>query len=232
MIFERCKWEPGTKMLGIRLFYSINGPPITVELDIPGHPVSINGPAPPAPPPGENANTTPLIPLSGGQVCFMRHRNYISDLTGAHQTGRGIVNRRVLEFLINDNLGNWHKLGQYKLRITCAGTQTIHTWCRQRRGYGFKVDTSSALPANIFVEDPSAAPPQAGEHLIGEYGGADNIITVAAYNAEEPTLDIARFAAPARCVALRVQMLRCKAQAACAHSLPRLADFMGEKTQF
>lgn len=70
--------------------------------------------------------------------------------------------------------------GDYQLEVESTGRMTAHLWCRQLLppgfGYGFHVDTPVS-DSRLHVED---------RHLIKSYGGADNVICVAGYNAEVP----------------------------------------------
>jgi subtilisin family serine protease len=79
---------------------------------------------------------------------------------------------------------NRHRLGRYMLKLTASGQLTVHLWCFQS-DHGFKIDTAPAVPAIVHVED---------RNLIGDNGGAANIITVAAYDAEtKPSVPITAF---------------------------------------
>jgi subtilisin family serine protease len=170
-IFDTCDWKNGTNRLFIQLYYPDGPTAITVSIDIPKDGAGfVAGPA------------FGAAPVTGS----VKNRDWTMTHSNDNNTLRGgtTIQRRLFEFEI-EPFRNRHVLGQYMLRVSSPAALTVHIWGQQARGYGFRVDTAPPVPANVFVVP---------ESTIGSDGGAANILTVAAYNAEvTPALPITDF---------------------------------------
>src|SRR5262249_42647837 len=81
-----------------------------------------------------------------------------------------------------------HLEGIYTLRIVAPNQMTLHLYCEQVKTGGtfqaFRVSDKNPLPAFVHVED---------RFLIGWPGGANNILTVTAYDPDSPWRSVAEF---------------------------------------
>jgi hypothetical protein len=98
------------------------------------------------------------------------------QLTISHQIdpGVGIPDRNFVDVTL-EPFRNRHLIGRYILKLTSSGALKVHVWVDYGDGYGLEIRTVPALPAFVHTDE---------NHQISSNGGADNIITVAAYNAE------------------------------------------------
>jgi subtilisin family serine protease len=174
--FDRCAWRDATRPLFLDLYYPAAVPPITAAVDLPGDGLGFR----PGPAPGAQIGP---FPFSNQRQCTMFHS---LDSQPLRFTGRGIVTRRNFQIEI-EPFRNRHVLGQYVLRLTSPGPNAFRArlWCAQGKGFGFRVALPPAvIPANVFVEDRCQ---------VVSNGGAANILTVAAYDAEHAGHPIAHF---------------------------------------
>ena len=154
--YEGCKRKPGTKPLHLNLMFAKDAPFDKMEIELPKNGGIITSPT--------------LGVVSNGSL---RRRKWwmsysVKDIT--LRSGRGKVERRQVLFRI-DPYRNRHVLGTYKVRVTATDIFEGHLWCTQSKDHGFRIATSSPTQAD-------------DKHLIGEMGGAANVITVAAHDAE------------------------------------------------
>jgi subtilisin family serine protease len=169
--YNRCEAEDETEAQSIKLYYPSGGAEISVELQLPfGEGGPISGPA---------FGGAPVTSTFGSaQQYALTHSAENQTL---RWTSRGTVNRNLFEVEITPNASKLHRAGTYTLTVSAPDALTVHLWCEQS-DYGFFIGTPSSALAQ--VEDT---------HLVGENGGADNVITVAAYDAEVATLPIVFF---------------------------------------
>lgn len=98
-------------------------------------------------------------------------------LQHASQTAAGVTRNRIT--LLVEPRSTRHERGDYAITLRSPVDLTAEVWCYQYGAHGFKVHGS----AGVAVTD---------RLLINDPGGATNVITVAAYNAEvssEPIVD-------------------------------------------
>ncbi len=165
--FNYCESRSNTRDLKIKFYYPEGPDEISVELDIPHDGMGFIA--------GPTFGGAEVSGRFSGKRYIMRHSSDNQVL----RAGRGTVTRRLFEIEIEPH-NNEHRIGVYMVRVSSPSDLTVHIWCGQSRGHGFRVDSSSPLP----VDDHS---------LIGKFGGADNIITVAAYDAETAGVPVASF---------------------------------------
>jgi subtilisin family serine protease len=168
--YQRCVNVWGTRAAGFQVWYPTGGATLTGEVRFPGTAAFKAGPA------------------LGGPAENDTFLNRDYSLTNASQTqllrsGAGSVVRNALEFVIQPHR-NRHVLGTYTLRLTASGPLTAHLWCRRGSRDGMRL-VAAGQPAEVTVED---------RWLIGAEGGAANVVTVAAHNAEDrPAVPITPF---------------------------------------
>jgi len=175
--FGTCSWVNATESLRIQLYYPVGGPALSASLQFP--PVAAIAGFKPCPALGA-APPPPIV--FKNRHCTMTHSLDAQPLSG----GAGTVNRNLLEITF-EPFRNRHVVGRYVLRVTCPGALSVHVWCEQGSGggfYGLEIRTAPALPPIVKTQDA---------HQINSSGGAKNVITTAAYNAEMGNLDIAEF---------------------------------------
>jgi subtilisin family serine protease len=160
-IFSRCQWVDGTVSVFVDLYYENGGPTLSAALDLPSKFFDVDAPVLGDPP---ESGT-----FASGQRYEIGHS--VESLT--LRAGATVV-RNNLYFAITPFRGA-HTTGTYKLKLTSNAKLTVHLWCGAGEGFGFKVGTSP--PAEVHLED---------RFLIGGNGGAANVLTVAAYDAEAP----------------------------------------------
>jgi subtilisin family serine protease len=168
MDWDKCQWLDQTESVFIQLYYPDGPTKISVSLQLPGGGAPIAGPAF-----GAAAVSGPFGP---------RHYVLTHNLDSQTLITRGTVNRDLFQVEIQP-ANHEHRLGTYTLHISSPDALTVHVWCDQS-DYGFVIDESNPLPANVHVED---------RFLIGTESGGDNVISVAAYDPTVATLDIADF---------------------------------------
>jgi subtilisin family serine protease len=157
--YNNCKAKDETQKLSIRIYYPF-GKTLTVSAQLPDTDTFIDGPA-----------------LGGGPVSdtFSGRRYTMKHTTESIQRiSAGLFQRNSFEFEQTANTAHEHYQGIYTLRITATDEMTAHLYCQQRRGM-FRVDDSNPLPGIVHLED---------RFLIGTFGGAANILTVASYEAQ------------------------------------------------
>ncbi len=170
--YRRCAHVPGTRPAGVEVWYPNGAVALTGAIRFPA--------------------TAPFeaCPPLGSPALVDTHLNRHWELSNASETqilrsGAGSVIRNQLDFRI-DPYRNRHVLGTYTLRLTAAGPMTAHLWCRAGRKEGMRL-AAAGQPPEVTIEDLS---------LIGTDGGAANVITVAAYDAEStPAIPITSFSA-------------------------------------
>jgi subtilisin family serine protease len=161
MEYNHCTARDETGPLGIQIYYPF-GKTINVSVQLPDTVPFVAGPA---------LGGAPVSNPFSGRSYTMRHvTESVTRIVG------GIYQRNLFEFIQVPDAALQHYQGFYTLRITTTDQMTSHIYCSQSRG-AFQIDNSSLLPDIVHVED---------RFLIGSSGGADNILTVAAYNAEAP----------------------------------------------
>jgi subtilisin family serine protease len=170
--FRQCVNVPGTRPAGVEVWYPSGATTLTGEIKVPGAAVFDAGPALGA------ADVTGVL---SGRAWHMAH----SSDTQVLRSGAGTVTRNQFEFVI-EPFRNRHVLGRYTLKLTASGPLTAHLWSRRVRFEGMRLHPAVAMPAGVVVED---------RFLIGTEGGAANVITVAAHDAEVATRDITDFSA-------------------------------------
>lgn len=173
LVFQRCVNVGGTVAAGVEVWYPSGPTTLTGEIQLPRAAAFVAGPA-----------------LGAGDVRdSLRNRAWYMANSSKPQVllgGAGTVIRNLFEFVI-EPYRNRHVLDPYTLRLTASGPLTAHLWCRQGGGEGMRLHPTLPMPADVTVED---------RFLIGPKGGAANVITVAAHNAEvKPTRDISTFSA-------------------------------------
>ena len=83
----------------------------------------------------------------------------------------------ILIWLSNPNIRGDFKKGRYAIRLTGPVGEKVHIWADSNIGYGLRFDNPSSVDGlEFFTKD------DVERHLIGSPGGANNILTVAAYN--------------------------------------------------
>ncbi|HEX2373710.1 MAG TPA: S8 family serine peptidase [Actinomycetota bacterium] len=170
--FRQCVNVPGTRPAGVEVWYPSGATTLTGEIKVPGAAVFDAGPALGA------ADVTGVL---SGRAWHMAH----SSDTQVLRSGAGTVTRNQFEFVI-EPFRNRHVFGHYTLKLTASGPLTAHLWSRRVRFEGMRLHPAVAMPAGVVVED---------RFLIGTEGGAANVITVAAHDAEVATRDITDFSA-------------------------------------
>jgi subtilisin family serine protease len=156
--YNHCTDRDETGPLGIHIYYPF-GKTINASVQLPDTAVFIPGPALPG---------TLTNPFSGRRYTMRHVTESVTRIVG------GVYQRNLFEFTQVPNAALEHYQGIYTVKITTTDEMTAHLFCSQSRG-SFRVDDSSGLPAIVHVED---------RFLIGSSGGASNILTVAAYDAE------------------------------------------------
>lgn len=165
----KCRQLDQTKSTYIELYYPDGPTKISVSLQLPDGGAFIAGPA-----------------FGGGPVSHaFGTRTYVLNHHADNTTliSRGTINRDLFSVEIKPNANLEHMVGTYTLRITSPDVLTVHVWCYQSK-YGFAVDDSNPLPANVHLED---------RFLIGTESGGDNVISVAAFDASVSTLPVTGF---------------------------------------
>jgi subtilisin family serine protease len=166
--FDKGRWVDNPGTLAVQLWYPRGAAGLSAEWgDGAGF---IRGPA--------SGSAVHVLP---GRTLRMSHTGQIQIL----RDGRGTVSRNLFELLIEPFKPHW--TGRYMLRVTSTGRMTVHMWCTNFGDHGLEVDRAAPVPTNVFVEDVN---------LIGEYGGAANTITVAAYNAEVESREMLPHSSP------------------------------------
>jgi len=180
--FRHGKWGKFVESLWLE-FYYVGGIPkdwtLAASLRPPGAGSSafINGPEllgalPVEYPPGG-------IGAPGGGSSHMFHFN--DDGLVANKAS---VKRATFQIRVDHGKDKTFAVGRYTVRLKSPIERTVYVWCTyvprsapDLNGYGFRVDATAPPPANV-------SPPAPDRHQINGYGGADNVITVASYNAE------------------------------------------------
>ena len=99
------------------------------------------------------------------------------------QMDHSVVQRNVFQLRVTTHVDTY-QTKRHWLRLNASGKLTAHLWCNYVT-HGFKVGTPEPGPkVAVSVIDQA---------LIGEYAGAANVITVAAYNAEATNDPVASF---------------------------------------
>jgi subtilisin family serine protease len=159
------------KPLRIEFFYPV-GRVVTAALKIPGTSRSFrNGPSL-----GDQTSEN----FSGGSVSMIH-----GTLTQHLRASGNSVNRNRFAIEVSPLSGS-HRKGVYRLQLSATTTTTIHLWCDSELYSGFSVSTA-LLPAGVLADNL---------FRISANGGAGNIITVGAYNAELATKDVPYFSSP------------------------------------
>jgi subtilisin family serine protease len=167
--FDTCSWEDNTKQLLLQFYYPTGGATITGAFKPEGVAGFTAGPA---------SGGAPVSGPFSGRTFQLRHS---TDSDG--QIGGAIISRELFVVEVNHHAVNGHLTGTtYKVKLTASAGVTVHVWCSQARGHGFRLGTP--LPAGVTQED---------RFLISEPGGARNIVTVAAFNAETAGVPVASF---------------------------------------
>lgn len=170
--YNYCEYRDETPpSFRLHLYYPPAAGPITVELDPKDGGAPRPGPARGAP------NVTATFE---GYEAVMKHS--VEDQPRPF-TGAPNVRRSKFEVEMKAKNGAYRR-DVYTLHITAPGAVTVHLWCQQK-SREFLMRVAAPQPPILTTDD---------EYQIGYYGGADNIVTVAAYNAEgTPSLPTAGF---------------------------------------
>lgn len=170
--FSRCKDEDLTHELAIDLYYPSGGASLSIEMQLPLTTNFIQGPALNDPNPVQ-------ADYQGKRHYSMIHKADNIDL----RKGRGTVNRNHFYLEVQPDSNHQHATGTYTLRITASDALEAHLWCDQA-DYGFVISGPGSDPTIVSLEDRFL--------IAGDSGGA-NVISVAAYNAEESDLPLSSF---------------------------------------
>jgi minor extracellular serine protease Vpr len=147
----------------LQLYYPPAAGPITVELD------PKDGGAPRS---GPTRGAGDVTATFEGYEAVMKHS--VEDQPRPF-TGAPNVQRSKFQLEMKSRNGHY-RTGVYTLSITAPGAVTVHLWCQQK-SWDFLMKVATPQPPILTTDD---------EYQIGYYGGADKIVTVAAYNAEVP----------------------------------------------
>lgn len=170
--YNFCESRDDTpKSMSLQIYYPAGADPLAIALD---------------PKDGEGTWTSPDRDAGAGVATFegfeavMKH---VVEEQPRSFTGAGPVQRSKfeLEFVGRTDAAGKNPVYReetYTLQITATAAVTAHLWCSQR---------SRELYLKVAGEDPPilTAP---DEFLIGTSHGAENIITVASYDAEDPVV--------------------------------------------
>jgi subtilisin family serine protease len=159
--FGSCVGEDNTQNQFIECFYPSGGATVTGAFKPHGAAAFTAGPA---------LNGGLVSGVIGGHPFSMRHKE---------EPGAGGLKRNHFQVIVGKIADTLHRAGTYTLRLTATGPVKIHIWCYQ---YSFDqcFKTKAAPPpaphVTVAVSD---------KNLVWSPGCAKNIITVAAYNAED-----------------------------------------------
>lgn len=171
--FSTCKKEDLTHSLAVDIYYPAGLATLSVALQLPLTTAFIPGPALGAVDPVE------------GDFQGKRHYSMIhKEDTVTLRNGRGTVTRNHFKLEVSPQ-DHVHFRGTYTLQIAASDAlKPVHLWCDQNNDdYGFRVN-GQGDPTLVTIEDRC---------LIAEDAGAENAITVAAYNAEDSELPLSDF---------------------------------------
>jgi subtilisin family serine protease len=176
---DTCVWQDATDDLWIELYYPNAGPTVSAELKLPpgsGAPGFIAGP------------TLGGSPVSGSFRRRTYTLNHAVDVSPLPAVTRNHISVRIEPFpkpITSGKVHPRHVVGRYVVRVTASNQVTVHVWCSHGSGFGFEIRTNPALPPIVKIDDLNQ---------IGNPGGAGNIITAAAYSAEDtPWLPVGAF---------------------------------------
>ncbi|HYM59322.1 MAG TPA: S8 family serine peptidase [Thermoanaerobaculia bacterium] len=159
MEYNNCVAKDETGELKFRLYYP-NGKTIYVSVKLPDTAEYIDGPSPDGP---------PVTGVFSGRRYLLRHVTETVKRISAPD-----FKRNLFEFTQTPNAAKEHYQGMYSVKIATTDDLEGHLYCGQPGTGDFRID-DSALTANFIVVWD--------RYLIGSYGGAANILTVAAYSA-------------------------------------------------
>ena len=167
--FDNCSWKDNTRELELQFYYPKGGATITGSFKPHGVAAFTAGP------------TLGAGPVNG---TFATRKFEIRHSTDTDpQIGAPDIERELLVVEVTHDAVNGHLVGTgYAVKLTASAAITVHVWCTQATRHGFKVGTP--VPASVTVED---------RFLIGAPGGARNVVTVAAFDAETAGVPIGSF---------------------------------------
>jgi subtilisin family serine protease len=173
-----CESRPDTpKSFWLQLYY----PPAVGSLDISLDPKDGGGFRA-----GPSRGAGPVTATFEGFKAQMSHivDNQARPYTGAPNVQRSKFQVEMIPKDRDEPKNRKYRTGTYTLRVVATEALTAHIWCQQK-GWKFKMQVVAAKPPILTVND---------EYQIGYYGGAANVLTVAAYNAEiKPALPTTNF---------------------------------------
>ncbi|HYM59323.1 MAG TPA: S8 family serine peptidase [Thermoanaerobaculia bacterium] len=158
MEYNHCVGQDETGSLAFRFYYP-NGKTINASVQLPDTTAFIAGPL---------LDGTPKSDAFSGRRYELRH---VTETVPRH--GLPNFKRNLFQFIETPNNAKEHYQGMYTLKIETTDAFEGHLYCSQSRG-DFRIDDSAGLADNVAIEE---------RFLIGSYGGAANILTVASYSA-------------------------------------------------
>lgn len=160
MEYKHCRPEDETGPISVMIYYPF-GKTISVSLELPDNLGTVAGPA---------LGGAPVSNSFSGRRYTMQH-----STESVNRRVGGTFQRNSFELVQTPNGELQHYQGTYILTVTTTDQMTAHLYCDQGRG-DFRVDDSEPFLDIVTIED---------RFLIGTYGGADNILTVASYGAHD-----------------------------------------------
>lgn len=164
-----CVMKDFTKTLFVDLYYADGAATLTCELRPQGEAAFTAGPA--------HAGA-PVTGVFSGRTFRMTHDDDVGE-----ENGVAVTRRRFRLSVAPRPAPDRHLTGTYTLRITASAAMTVHVWTFDFKGHGFKLGPAP-LPAQVTVED---------RFQVSSTAAVRNVITVAAYDADDAALPVTAF---------------------------------------